>query len=66
MRPTSWTASAAAFALWTMSDQQHAVLLDMLLSRDDVAVLQGMTKDRASREVIGIAADSVALPGVLS
>lgn len=53
----------AAFALWTMSDQQHAVLLDMLLSRDDVAVL-GMTKDRAGREVIGIAADSSHYPGV--
>lgn len=54
---------SAAFSLWTMTDEQHATLLDLLLSRDDVTVL-GTTKDRAGREVVGIAADSSRYPGV--
>jgi hypothetical protein len=53
----------AAFSLWTMTDEQHAVILDLLLSRNDVTVL-GSTTDRAGREVVGVAADSSRYPGV--
>ena len=52
-----------AFSYWTMSDAQHAALLETLLTRDDITVL-GTTSDRADRPVIGIAADSHRFPGV--
>lgn len=53
----------AAFSLWTLSDAQHAALLELLLARDDVTVL-GDTEDRIGRDVVGVAADSARFPGV--
>ncbi|WP_457101783.1 hypothetical protein [Microbacterium sp. P5_E9] len=51
-----------AMSYWTMTNQQHAVLLDLLLNRDDVEVA-GTGTDRAGRPVIGITADSTRFPG---
>jgi hypothetical protein len=47
---------------WTLTNEQHALLLQILLGRDDVTVL-GTGKDRAGRPVTGIAADSRRSPG---
>ncbi|MBN9187231.1 hypothetical protein [Microbacterium sp.] len=47
---------------WTLTNEQHALLLQILLDRDDITVL-GMGKDRAGRPVTGIAADSHRSPG---
>jgi len=52
-----------AFNYWDLTDEQHAALLELLLTRDDVAVA-GSTKDRAGRDVIGISTDSDRYPGV--
>lgn len=56
-------AVATSFNFWTMTDDQQALLLNILLARDDVSVL-GTTKDRIGRDVIGIGADSTRYPGV--
>lgn len=47
---------------WTLTNQQHAILLRLLLTRDDVHVA-GTGTDRAGRPVIGVSADSSRFPG---
>lgn len=42
---------------WTLSNAQHAMLLDLLMKSDDIDVL-GTTTDRVGREVIGLAVPS--------
>lgn len=51
-----------AMSYWTMTNQQHSLLLQLLLQRDDVQVV-GTSIDRAGRPVIGVAADSARFPG---
>jgi len=48
---------------WTLTNEQHSVILNLLLQREDVKVL-GETTDRAGREVIGVAAESTAGSGL--
>jgi len=46
-----------AMSYWTLTNQQHATLLHLLLSREDIEVV-GTGLDRAGREVTAVAADS--------
>lgn len=47
------TAIASLLGLWTLTDDQHATLLDMLVDAGGVAVL-GETTDRLGRDVVGL------------
>lgn len=51
-----------AMSYWTMTNHQHAILLQLLLHRDDVRV-EGTGTDRAGRSVIGVSSDSNRFPG---
>lgn len=55
------TAVGNAFGSWTLTDQQHAHILDML-SHAPGAFVAGTAVDRADREVTVIAADSTHNP----
>ncbi|QKJ19923.1 hypothetical protein [Microbacterium hominis] len=55
------TAIGNAFSSWTLTNQQHAHILDML-SRAPGAYIAGTALDRADREVTVIAADSTHNP----
>lgn len=43
------------FSLWTLTNEQHAALLQTILLREDIEVL-GITTDRLGHSVIGVAA----------
>ncbi|MEZ3162128.1 hypothetical protein AB1K54_16560 [Microbacterium sp. BWT-B31] len=51
-----------AMNYWTLTNQQHSLLLKALLTRDDVDVV-GTGRDRAGRDVVGITTDSTRFPG---
>lgn len=43
--------------LWTLTNEQHATLLELILQRDDLQVL-GTSTDRLGRVVVGVATES--------
>lgn len=47
------TAIGSLLSLWTLTDEQHATLLDMLVDAGGVTVL-GQTTDRLGRDVVGL------------
>jgi len=49
--------------LWTLTNDQHAALLGMILKRNDVEILGGTT-DRLGRDVVGVAAEAAAGSGL--
>lgn len=49
--------------LWTLTNEQHAALLETLLHRDDIQIV-GATTDRVGRDVIGVAAEAAAGSGL--
>ncbi len=49
--------------LWTLTNEQHAALLETLLQRDDIQIL-GATTDRLGRDVVGVAAEAAAGSGL--
>jgi hypothetical protein len=51
-----------AFSSWTLTDSQHAALLDLLLHAKQVNV-DGTSTDRLGRAVIGISGDQAEYPG---
>jgi hypothetical protein len=51
-----------AMTYWTMTNEQHALLLQQLLEREDVTVV-GTGTDRSGRDVVGVTADSTRFPG---
>lgn len=52
----------SAMSLWTLTNEQHARLLEMLLASGDLTVI-GTATDRADRPVVGIRAEPRAFPG---
>lgn len=52
----------SAMSLWTLTNEQHARLLEMLLEAGDTTVV-GTATDRAGRPVVGIRAEPRAFPG---
>jgi hypothetical protein len=51
-----------AMTYWTLTNEQHAEMLQLLLHQANVRVL-GTTTDRTGRPVVGVAADSTSSPG---